>query len=442
MNASPFDTLPELSQKDALKILRTPLEELKISSDYYKAVFHLSKYPSIQTEEALLELLQNKSKAHSILIAKRKAIEVLGKMQCKKAIPYISKALKSRDPYLVENSAWALQEIGCADIKIHNLIGTLLNQPYQNKRVLIQSLSKMGAKSELSKIQKIFEKNEISPGVKGAAIAAFSILDDQNDYINQLKDFLDLPNQNDRQCAAQDVIDAKAYQLLEYVIETPISPFFRIRAITSLWNGLIDKFGTQYVLDLLDTVLIDSPTNIRILKTYKFHPNSKFLIKELFSPDFNHCFIALNKIIKINNISVWKAIDDNWYELKKDYGALYFLVILIRYLNFSEEEYREKAFELIDHCLDKSWPDFMKFKPQAIFTSMNLAPEFFLKNIELFLDEVSTPYWVSRYMSLICIERLLESGKNNFIKKYFLTKIEDPNQFVKTKAEYLYSKYL
>ena len=53
MNPSYFDTLPSLSKNDALEILKTPINRLKLTSDYYKAVFHLSKYPSSQTENAL-----------------------------------------------------------------------------------------------------------------------------------------------------------------------------------------------------------------------------------------------------------------------------------------------------------------------------------------------------------------------------------------------------
>ena len=112
MNVGPFDTLPPLSKKDALRILRTPLKDLKLSSDYYKAVFHLSKFPCPETEEALLELVKCDSFENPILLAKRKAIEVLGKMRCKKAIPFIGNNLHHQDPYIVENSAWALQEIG------------------------------------------------------------------------------------------------------------------------------------------------------------------------------------------------------------------------------------------------------------------------------------------------------------------------------------------
>ena len=84
----------------------------------------------------------------------------------------------------------------------------------------------------------------------------------------------------------------------------------------------------------------------------------------------------------------------------------------------------------------------MKFKPQAILTSIYLVPEFFLENIDIFLDEDATPYWVSRYISLICIDKLLECGKNKLNKRYLLDKQNDSNKFVKLKAQNLSLKYL
>ena len=154
MNAGPFDNLPPLSKRDALRILKTPIKDLALSSDYYKAVFHLSKYYCSESEKALLDLVKSDSKEASVLLAKRKAIEVLGRMKCKKAIPYIGKTLNSSDPFIVENSAWALQEIGCNNIDFHNCIGSLLDNPNHNHRVLIQSLAKMNAITQLSQIEK------------------------------------------------------------------------------------------------------------------------------------------------------------------------------------------------------------------------------------------------------------------------------------------------
>ena len=49
------------SKEEALRILATPIEKLELSSDYYKAVFHLEKYPGPESEIALFEILKNDS---------------------------------------------------------------------------------------------------------------------------------------------------------------------------------------------------------------------------------------------------------------------------------------------------------------------------------------------------------------------------------------------
>ena len=72
----------------------------------------------------------------------------------------------------------------------------------------------MGAISQLPKIKKLLDQNEISSGVRGAAIAAISRLTGKSNNLDILRSNLDLDNQNDRQSAVQDIIDAKAFKLI------------------------------------------------------------------------------------------------------------------------------------------------------------------------------------------------------------------------------------
>ena len=85
--------------------------------------------------------------------------------------------------------------------------------------------------------KKIFDQKNLPIGIKGASIAAISNITGNIDNVHLLAKFLDVPNQNDRICAVQDIIDAKAYSLIPLVITSPISPFFRIRTIISLFTN-------------------------------------------------------------------------------------------------------------------------------------------------------------------------------------------------------------
>ena len=58
MQRNPFNNLPKINKKDAINILRNPISEVKISADYYKAVFHLANYPGKETESVLLDFIR------------------------------------------------------------------------------------------------------------------------------------------------------------------------------------------------------------------------------------------------------------------------------------------------------------------------------------------------------------------------------------------------
>ncbi len=442
MESGNFDTLPQLSKNDALRILKTSLENLSLSSDYYKAVFHLSKYPSPETELALLELVKSKSSKQAVLIGKRKAIEVLGKMQCKKAIPYIGESLNSSDPYIVENSALALADLGCKELKIHHLIGNLLDKPNQNKRALIKSLGKMRAFSELSKIKEIFSQKDLPLSIKCAAIVAISNITGKLENIELLSDLLDSLNQNQRICAVQDIIDAKAYKLIPRVLKTPISPFFRIQAVISLLPSNYNKLKKISIIDSLDSIVIDEPNNMNLDKNLTTESNYEFFIEELFNPDFNKSYFALSKLKEINSKILFSKLNLYWNKFKKDYGALYFLIILFRYLDIYEKQDTAKALEMIDYCLDKSWPDNMKFKPQAIFSSIYIDLNFFFENIVNWLDYKKNKYWFSRYTALFAIERLIENNRISLSQIKFLNDIDESNAFARLKLNFIINKYL
>ena len=90
--------------------------------------------------------------------------------------------------------------------------------------------------------------------------------------------------------------------------------------------------------------------------------------------------------------------------------------------------------ELIEHCLDESWSPFMKFKPQAILLSYQLDTNLFKTNSDNWLNENITPNWLCRYSALICYERLIKNNKFNINKDKILEKKDDPNEFVRLKA--------
>ena len=139
-----FDNIhPGLGRDDAIEILAKDFAELENQSDYYMAVSQLINFPGQETSEALISFLQKNSDDNPVRLAQRKAVEVLARLKVNYAELTIARFLNSSDIYMVENVAWALAELNCQDNESRQLMIQLLDDPNQNQRVLIQSLSKL-----------------------------------------------------------------------------------------------------------------------------------------------------------------------------------------------------------------------------------------------------------------------------------------------------------
>ena len=124
-----FDNIhPELTCEHARQILLRPLDELESQSDYYMAACHLINCPSSQTEQALVDLLDNPLKEQAVNIAKRKAVEILGRLGADSSISKIGQCLWSDDRYLVENSVYALKLLRCNQPELIAKMISLLNE--------------------------------------------------------------------------------------------------------------------------------------------------------------------------------------------------------------------------------------------------------------------------------------------------------------------------
>ena len=115
-----FDNIhPELDLNGAIDILTREIEDLDSESDYYMAVSHLVNFPGQPANEALMNFLGRVSTESAVLLAQRKAVEVLARLGVTQARPKIASFLDSSDIYMVENAAWALAQIGCQDQSVH-----------------------------------------------------------------------------------------------------------------------------------------------------------------------------------------------------------------------------------------------------------------------------------------------------------------------------------
>lgn len=399
-----------LTQQEALQILEKPLEDLESASDYYMAASHLINFPGDSTEKALLQLLAVESVQQPIRLAQRKAVEVLGRLKAHQAIEAIGCCLKSDDPYLVENSAWALQELGCRDSLLHQVLIDLLADPAHNRRVLIQSLAGLNVRSALAAIESL--QNDPNPGVRGAALCGIAMLSDKRDQLQALEDHLTLPNQMDRQSAIQDLIDAGAIDLLPSVLQAPVSPVFRMRALKALWPESAMSCQGMLLTEAIDALMIDDPSALVLVHRYDEEPDDSFLIQEFFGTDFSRCYLALQTLRQRSTEDLWPLLRRGWVnDAHNDYGAHYFFIRLFGSFKQWPSEAMEMIAEWLVEAVDNQRPQFIKSKAAALLALASLSPLLCRRHLRRWQDVESTPWWECRYAAAMAQE-LVDSGED------------------------------
>ena len=213
-----------------------------------------------------------------------------------------------------------------------------------------------------------------------------------------------------------------------------------MRAISSLWP--IDKENTinLNLFNVIDNLIIDDPTNIYLLHHYNEEKSIDFLISQFFNTDFSRSYLALKTILKENLNELWKVLPKYFSAMKKDYGALYFLINLFHSLPIPDQEKIDEMEEILYYSISSHWPEFIKFKPLAMKLLIRLKPLECLKHLPKWLDSSKNPYWVSRYAVLMQIEELIINNQPIDLSVDFRSIIKDENRFVAAKAKSIYMK--
>ena len=313
----------------------------------------------------LLDFIKHDYEKLEYKIAKRKAIEVLANFGCKKAIQAIAEFLENDDDYLVETVIWSLAKLKCNDIDIINKICSKLYKQFNNKRVVIQTLTHLGVRKEIDMIRSLSRDKQSSNGVKGASFAALIKLAGEEDKLTDLKKFLRLSNQNDRHCAVQDIINAGHLSVLPDLIKAPLSPSFKLQAIDSLWINEVVLCENINLFNCIDSVVFDDPRNIDTLEVNNFNNDLSSLIEQLFHTDFNRCYQSIKELLKFPLDKVLYYLNNNWDRAKSDYGAIYFFINVYKLL-LDQQLYDELLLDKVGFLLSDDWPDYMKFKSSAI----------------------------------------------------------------------------
>ena len=415
-----FSNIFNLTEDQAIALLKKPLNSEDGTSERYVGAAHLINFPTERSINALIEAIADRDPALENRIARRKAVESLGRLKATQAIPTLKSCLGDEDTLTVENAVWAIGEIGTEDPSILEAIAELLTKPNQTYRVIIHTLANFDYKPAIERI-KPFTLNDDEP-IASAAIASLARLTEDSSQMDQVADFLQHSNVNARRACIQDLIDAEYYPAISAIAKAPISVAFRLRGIRLLAaKGLASNNLTFAEIEpVLDQVIRDRPQDIEMVHEYDQPPAIDFLIRELYHTDFGRCYLAGKTLLEAYPEQTPDALLKTYAEeAHNDYGGHFHVVKLLGLLKY------QPGYDLIVEALYNTAPQFQKSRAAAAIALGNLQAT---QAIPMLKETLTTPIFDLKYACLLALEQL---GENCWSEVE-----DDQNLLIKAKANY------
>ncbi|MEH2191681.1 MAG: HEAT repeat domain-containing protein [Nostoc sp.] len=392
-----------LTEDQAIAIIDTPLEQLEDASDKYIAVSHLINYPTEKSIAALVRAIETSNPDDlDHRIVRRKAVESLGRLQAESALPVIRQCLKDDDIYTVENTVWAIGEIGTKDPEILEEVAQLLDKPGQIYRVIIQTLANAGYQPSLERVNK-FTQAEDEP-TRSAAIATVCRFTGDYSQISEVMALLQSSSVNARRGCIQDLIDARYYKAIPEIARCPVSLVFRLRGLRMLLDAGVPSGEITFteIQPYLEQVLYDRPNDLDLVHEYDATPELDFVINELYETDFGRCYLATKTLLDIYPEEAPQALLTTYGDKAyNDYGAHYHVMKLFGWLKYAP------AYDLLIENLHNREPQFQKSRAACAIALGELGDSRAIPEIKICLN---TPIWDFKYACLLALERLGDSS--------------------------------
>lgn len=415
-----FSNIFNLTEDQAIALLKQPLNKEDGTSERYVGAAHLINFPTERSINALIEAVKDLDPALANRIARRKAVESLGRLKATQALPILKTCLGDPDPLTVENAVWAIGEIGTEDESILEAIANLLTKPHQTYRVIIHTLANFNYLPALERIKPFATHDDKS--IASAAIASVARLGNDYSQMDEVVEFLQHSDINTRRACIQDLIDTEYYAAISAIAKAPISIAFRLRGIRLLAaKGLATgRVNFAEIEPSLDSIIRDRPQDIDLVHEYDQPPELEFLIKELYHTDFGRCYLASKTILEIYPQEAVAALLQTYQEeAHNDYGAHFHVVKLLGLLK------HQASYDLIVEALHNTSPQFQKSRAAAAIALGNLQA---VQAIPLLKQTLDTPIFDLKYACLLALEQL---GENCWSEV-----VDDQNLLIKTKADY------
>ncbi len=394
-----FSNLFNLTEEQAIALLTSPNDRLEDSSDRYVAASHLANFPTERSIRALIETVRDPNPAMYHRIARRKAVESLGRLKARAAIPIIRGCLADEDCYTVENAVWSLGEIGTEDEAIHEEIAQLLEKPGQNYRAIVRAIAQFDYKNALERVRKFTDSEDET--IESAAIAAIARFTGDDSGMNRVVELFEHGNVNVRRGCIQDAIDARYYEAIPHIARCPVSMVFRLRGIRLLADVGIPSGAVTFeqIEPELDRVVRDRPDDLKMVHEYDRTPSLDFAISELYHTDFGRCYLASQTLLDVYPDKAVDALMKTFEEkAHNDYGAHYHVVKLLGWLRC-----RDAYDFFIERALNNKAPQFQKSRAAAAVALGELGDR---RAIPLLRECLSTPIFDLKYACLMALEQL------------------------------------
>lgn len=382
--ADRFDSLFEgMSEDQAIENLSNAAVLLKNPGHKYLAATRLGACSSERSLQILLKVADTIEDNLYEIIARRKAIDALGRRKSSQAIPILFKAILDRDEPTVVNAADAITKISplINDLQYEKLL-VALNGPDNQKRAIIQLFTRLG----LTDNRQFISAQLANPNllVSGAARAYLCKIKKCKESLNILIEQLKDKNAGIRRSAVIDLGDTDDQECLDELSICPVSMPLRAKSAFKLLsaNG-IENIST-FQIKLLRKLLIDDPRELWISAEWEVTPNKKAILTQMQHRDEAKQYAAAQALLSLPDDMQSELIDELKTDHGTDYGIHYLLTVCIglsRKLDGSQ---------WIATALNEEAPQYAKSRIAAAWGCQNLG----LKNqIDMIKKIAETSEW-------------------------------------------------
>ncbi|NEQ98275.1 MAG: phycocyanin operon protein Y, partial [Cyanothece sp. SIO2G6] len=400
----------------------SPQDQLKDGDSRYVAASHLINFDTDASINALIRAVQRlDDDSLENRIARRKAVESLGKLRASQSLAAVRSCLAETDHLTVENAVWAIGEIGTDDPDILEEVAQQLDREGQNHRIVIHTLAKLNYQAALERIRPFIEAEDAP--VASAAISAVCRFTQDMAPMKKVEEFLFHPMVIVRRLAVQDLIDAQYTPAIPEISNAPISIAFRLRGLRLLAqagqsNGTVTF---ESVHPYLEKTLRDHPDGLDLVHEYDQVPALSFLIRELYGTDFGRCYLAVKTILMHYAQEAPAALFATYKEeANNDYGAHFHVMKLFGWLQHGP------AYDLLIAALHNRAPQFQKSRAAAAIALAELGDSRAIPDLKQCL---ASKVWDLQYASLMALETLGDTSSHP-------TLVDHPNWLLQQRAIY------